>query len=177
MKINFVDFIKSAWNEKDASIWLISLRLIIGVEWLLFGIKKLIDTAFVSNMAGTLAYFNSGNPTMWYVNLTNSAFIPNAELMGWLVQLGEFFVGLALILGIFTNFSAIVSIFMSLNYYFASAWLGASTQSLNWIMAAIGFIILLSPGIKSLSVDWLLAEKFPKTKRLLIDWFGFIKEK
>ena len=111
-----------------------------------------------------------------YVNVHSERY-PAAELMGWLVQLGELFVGLALILGVFINFSAIASIFMNLNYYFASAWLGASTLTLNWMMMAIGFIILLSPGIKSLSVDWLIAEKFPKTKRFLIDWFGFTKEK
>ncbi|MHA2358099.1 MAG: DoxX family protein, partial [Candidatus Heimdallarchaeaceae archaeon] len=102
----FVEFLKNTWDDKDKSIWLVSLRLIIGVEWLIFGIRKLRDTAFVSNMAGTLAYFNSGNTNTWYVNLTNNAFIPNAELFGWLVRLGEFFVGIVLIFGIFTNLGA-----------------------------------------------------------------------
>ena len=177
MSGNFVDIIKKIWNDKDRSIWLVSLRLIIGIEWLVFGIKKLINTAFVSSMAGTFAYFNSGNPNTWYVNLTNSAFIPNAELMAWLVRLGEFFVGVALIFGVFINFSVIVSIFMNLNYYFASAWLGASTLSLNWMMMVIGFIVLLSPGIKNLSIDQIVAEKIPRLRRFLIDWFGFTKEK
>ena len=177
MSENFVDIIKKIWNNKDRSTWLVFLRLIIGVEWLVFGIKKLIDTAFVSSMTGYLAYFNAGNPNTWYVNLTNNAFIPNAELLGWLVRLGELFVGLALILGIFTNIGAIASIFMNLNYYFAAAHLSSSTQSLNWIMAALGIIILLSPGIKNLSIDQIVAEKIPRLRRFLIDWFGFAKEK
>jgi len=123
-------------------------------------------------MAGTLGFFASSNPNTWYVNLINNAFIPNATLFAWLVALGEFITGLALILGVFVNISAIVSIFLNLNFFFAAAWISPSIQSINWIMAALGFIILLSPGVKNLSIDLLVATKVPKLRRLLIDWFG-----
>ncbi len=171
-----LEFIKGAWRNRDTTLWLIFLRLIIGIEWFMAGIIKLINPTYVADMAGTLGYFASGNTHAWYVNLINNTFIPNSEVFAWLVSLGELIIGVTLIFGIFVNFSAIASIFLNLNFYFAAAWISASTQSVNWIMMTLGFIILLSPGVKSLSVDLFVSEKIPKLRRFLIDWFSFEKK-
>ena len=169
------DFIKNIWKSQDTSVWLVFLRLIIGVKWFIAGLEKLIDPGYVTGMADTLGFFASGNPNAWFVNLINSTFIPNATVFAWLVSIGELLAGIGLILGIFVNLSAIVSIFLNLSFFFAAAWISPSTQSLNWIMAALGFIILLSPGIKNLSLDLLIVNYVPKLRRPLIDWFGFEK--
>ncbi len=178
-----LDFFKESWKNKDIAIWLVLIRLIIGIEWFIAGLQKIIGGTFVSDMPNTLWYFINGpdpvnlgtNPNIWYVNLINNAFTPNAELFGYLVMIGEFALGIALIFGIFVNFSAIVSIFMNINFIFAAGWLGASTMSVNWIMAVIGLILILSPGVKTLSVDKFVANKVPVLRRFLIDWFGFEK--
>jgi len=156
-----LEFIKGAWKNKDSTIWLIFIRLIVGVEWFI----------------GTLGFFASGNPNAWYVNLINNSFIPNAELFAWLVSIGELLIGIALIFGILVNISAIVSFFLNLNFYFAAAWISPSTQSINWVLMILGLIILLSPGVKSLSVDLFISERWPKLRRFLVDWFGFGKSK
>jgi len=172
-----LEFIKGAWKNKDSTIWLIFIRLIVGVEWFIAGLEKLIDPTYVSGMAGTLGFFASGNPNAWYVNLINNSFIPNAELFAWLVSIGELLIGIALIFGILVNISAIVSFFLNLNFYFAAAWISPSTQSINWVLMILGLIILLSPGVKSLSVDLFISERWPKLRRFLVDWFGFGKSK
>ena len=64
---------------------------------------------------------------------------------------------------------------MSLNFLFAAGWLSESTMSVNWILAVLALIMLLSPGAKTLSIDKLVANRFPKLNRFLIDWFGFQK--
>ena len=173
-----LDFVKNVWRNRDASLWLVFIRLLLGLEWFIAGLHKLIDPTYVGGMAGTLSFFASGNVNnAWYVNLTNNIFIPNAEVFAWLVSLGELLIGLGLILGIFVNFSALIGVFLNLNFYFAASWLSASTQSINWIMAAISLIFILSPGVKNLGIDMLIVDKVPKLRRFLIDWFGFDKEK
>ena len=180
------DFFKESWKNKDTVLWLILLRLIIGIEWFTAGLGKIIEGTFVEGMYNTLNVFIYGtpfpsspwtvtNPNDWYVYLTRVIFRPNSEVFGYLVMIGEFAIGLALILGIFVNFSAIASIFLNVNFIFAAGWLSPSTMSVNWIMAVIGLILLLSPGVKTLSVDKYVANRMPKLRRFFIDWFGFEK--
>lgn len=168
------EIFKKLWNRKDLAIWLVALRLIIGFEWLFAGIHKV--PGFPQAMQFILPGFTVDNPHTWFVNLINNAFIPNAELLGYFVMIGEIVLGAFLILGIFVNFSAIGSIFMNFIFFFAAGHSSASTFSVNWIMIAIGFIFLLSVGSKHLSIDSLIVHKWPKLKRWLVDWFGFEKD-
>ncbi len=172
-----LSFFTNLWNKKDFSAWLVVIRLILGVEWFMAGLGKVLQTAptFPEGMVDTLGFFASSNPNDWYVNLINNAFLPNATLFGYLVMLGELIVGITLILGLFVNFAAIVSIFMNLNFFFAAGWLGASTLSINWIMPVLGFIILLGYGSKQLGLDALIGSINYPLYRIFVDWFGFDK--
>ena len=176
------EFFKETWKNKDLSIFIVLVRFIIGIEWFMAGLDKIISGDFVTNISGTLFYFANGpnppttfNPNTWYVNLINNVFVPNSTVFGYLVMIGEFTLGIVLILGILVNLSSIISIFMSLNFLFAAGWLSESTMSVNWILAVLALILLLSPGAKTLSIDKLVANRFPKLNRFLIDWFGFQK--
>ena len=174
--MSVTEFIKNIWNKKDAAIWLVFLRVIIGAEWFIAGIGKVIETAptFPESMAGTLGFFATGSPT-WMSNWLTSM-LPSATALGYLVELGELFIGLALIFGVLTNISALVGIFFNFLFFFAAGWLSPSTISINWIMWAISIILILSPGAKKLSIDGLLSNWKPFLKRWLVDWFGFEKE-
>ena len=167
--------LKQIWKYRDMAIWLVFLRLIVGFEWLFAGIHKVPD--FPQSMQYILPNFAADNPYNWMVYLINNAFLPHAELLGYLVMIGEIIVGALLILGLFTNFAAIGSIFLNFIFFFASGHLSESTFSINWILIAIGFIILLSPGSKHLGLDKLIAHYLPFFNRLLLDWFGFEKLK
>ncbi len=46
----------------------------------------------------------------WYAIIVRDVFIPNAALFSYLMAFGELLVGIALILGIFTRFSATMSV-------------------------------------------------------------------
>ena len=57
----------------------------------------------------------------WYVALARDVFLPNAALFSYLVALGEFAIGLALIIGLVTRFSAVMSVLLSLSLLMAGA--------------------------------------------------------
>ena len=48
----------------------------------------------------------------WYAYLAQNVFLPNAALFSYLVAFGEVAIGVALILGVLTRFSALMSIWM-----------------------------------------------------------------
>ncbi len=173
-----MDFIKNAWNVSSNNIWLIVLRLTLGLEWFMAGLHKLMDPGYIPGIGGTLGFFGSaGNPNLWYQNLTVNVFLNNPEVYGWLISVGELLVGLAFIFGVLFNFAAVAGVFMNLLFYFAAGWLSASTHSINWIMTILTLALIVSTGSKALSGDLFIAQKFnkPWLYRLLVDWFNVDK--
>ena len=143
-------------------LWLV-VRLWLGYEWISAGIEKVFgagSAAWVGPKAGgavagflkgaiaksTLApNFDPANahPAVqtWYAILARDVFLPNALLFSNMVAFGELLVGLALILGIFTHFAALMGILMNLAYLFAG------TTSTNPNMLVVGMVILLAGGV------------------------------
>ena len=144
-------------------VWLIA-RLWLGYEWLMAGYEKVFgegSAAYVGSKAGSgVAGFLKGalakstlNPTLpaaqaahptvqtWYAYLVRDVFLPNATLFSYLVAFGELLVGIALIVGIFTHFAAVMGVVMNLAYLFAG------TTSTNPNMLVVGLVILLAGGV------------------------------
>lgn len=99
----------------------------------------------------------------WYKSLLVDFVVPNRELFGNLVTWGEILVGACLILGLLTRYSAIVGLFMLLNYYLGPGMArGAATPSVVaqqlTFMASMIVFILSSPG-RALGLDALLFRK------------------
>lgn len=115
--------------------WLI-LRLYMGYEWLTAGWSKITSPAWTGSQAGTaLTGFLNGalaktagqHPDVqgWYAWFLDKVVLPAAPTWSWVVAFGEFLVGVALILGLFTGIAAFFAGFMNVNY------LLAGTVSLN----------------------------------------------
>ena len=144
-------------------VWLIA-RLWLGYEWLMAGYEKVFgegSAAYVGSKAGSgVAGFLKGalakstlNPTLpaaqaahptvqtWYAYLVRDVFLPNATLFSYLVAFGELLVGIALIVGIFTHFAALMGVLMNLSYLFAG------TTSTNPQMLVVGLTIVLVGGV------------------------------
>lgn len=126
-----------------AFAWLIA-RLYLGYEWFVAGYEKVFGAgsdAWVGSQAGKgVAGFLKGaiaksplaegfdpiktpHPAVqeWYATLARDYFLPNAALFSYLVAVGELLVGIALIVGIFTRFSALMGVVMALAFMFAGA--------------------------------------------------------
>jgi thiosulfate dehydrogenase [quinone] large subunit len=131
-----------------AWVWLI-LRLYAGWEWLQAGWGKLHSVAWTGPQAGaSIAGFVNGalsqasgahpNVQAWYATFLRDAVLPHAVIFSYLVSWGEFLVGIALILGIFTGIAAFFGSFMNMNYLLAGA------VSTNPILLAIATWLVLA---------------------------------
>ena len=123
-------------------LWLI-LRVYVGYEWLLAGWGKLHSNAWAGTQAGTaLTGFINGalskttgdHPDVqaWYAWFLQNIVLPNAHFWSFLISWGEFLVGVALILGIFTGIAAFIGSFMNVNYLMAGA---VSTNPILFVIA------------------------------------------
>jgi thiosulfate dehydrogenase [quinone] large subunit len=131
-----------------AWIWLI-LRLYAGWNWIQAGWEKLHDTAWTGGQAGSaiqgfvqhaLSETGGAHPTVqgWYATFLQHVVLPYPKAWGYLISWGEFLVGLALILGIFTGIAAAFGAFMNMNYLLAGA------VSTNPILLVVAFFLVLA---------------------------------
>jgi thiosulfate dehydrogenase [quinone] large subunit len=145
-----------------AWIWLI-LRVYVGYQWLEAGWGKLHSAAWTGSNAGSaLSGFVSGalsktsgsHPDVqgWYAWFLQNVVLSAPAFWGYLVSWGEFLVGVALILGIFTGIAAFIGSFMNVNYLLAGA------VSINPILFVIAtWLVLAWKTAGWLGVDhWLL---------------------
>lgn len=144
-------------------LWLVA-RLWLGYEWLMGGLEKVVgegSAAWVGSKAGAgvTGFLNgaiaksplaegfdpskNAHPAVqeWYATLARDVFLPNATAFSYLVAYGELLVGIALILGIFTHFSALMGVIMNLAFLFAGS------SSTNPQMLVVGLAIVLAGGV------------------------------
>jgi thiosulfate dehydrogenase (quinone) large subunit len=135
-------------NVRWAWLWLI-LRLYVGWQWLNAGWGKLHNPAWTGSKAGTalsgfvngaLAKTTGDHPDVqgWYAWFLQHVVLAHSTLWSTMVSWGEFLVGVALILGLFTGIAAFFGSFMNANYLLAGA------VSTNPILFAIATWLVLA---------------------------------
>ena len=136
----------SLWRF-EAGAWLF-VRLVLGVAWARGGWEKLGEPGWTAEpqgkavagfLQGAIAKSTAGpHPEVphWYHTLVQEAFVPNATLLAQLVTYGELLVGIALIVGLLTRFSALAGLTMNLAY----VWAG--TTSTNPPMLLLGLALV-----------------------------------
>lgn len=137
-------FVKFLRENKIAAGILTVLRLYLGYSWLTAGWGKLTGEGF--NAAGFLgnAVANpvkgpDGNMVYgWYVGFLESFALPNIEIFNTIIPLGEFLVGLGLILGCFTTAAAFFGLVLNFSFFLAG------TVSHNPTDIFLGVIILVA---------------------------------
>ncbi|MEK8130962.1 DoxX family protein [Paenibacillus filicis] len=130
-------------ENRYAAVLLTFIRLYLGFNWMIHGWEKLTGpTPF--NAAGFLknAVTNpvADKATKELIYPTFTAFVehfalPNAQIFNTLIPLGEFLVGLGLILGALTTTAMFFGLLMNFMFMFAG------TVSTNPWMILVGFII------------------------------------
>ena len=155
---------KALNQPKFTGILWLAVRLWLGYEWLNAGIEKLFGegnavwvgpksgTAVAGFLKGAIAKsalapdfdpIKNAHPAvnMWYAALARDVFLPNAALFSYLVAFGEVAIGVALIIGVVTRFSAVMSVLLSLALLMAGA-----TSTLPQ-MLAIGVALAATGGV------------------------------
>lgn len=128
-------------STRSAWIWLI-LRLYLGYAWLKAGLNKVFAEAWTGSNAGAaVSGFvqgalekaeNGGDVTGWYASFLEHFVLPNAKLFSFLVAWGEVFVGLGLIVGLFTGIAAFFGGLMNVSFLFAGT---LSSNPLLFVLA------------------------------------------
>ena len=79
-------------------IGLLAVEMIIGYEWLISGLVKLVRGDFSAGLADELLEKSAGIAP-WYAAFLKAAVVPNAAVFGYLIELSELCAGTVLILG------------------------------------------------------------------------------
>lgn len=134
----FVEFIR---NNKVVAGVLTFLRVYIGYQWIISGFGKITGGFDASGfIKGAIASAGGENPAVqgWWATFLEHVALPNAGLFSFLVMWGELLVGIALILGLVTNFAALMAITMNFAFLFSG------TVSTNGIMILITTFLLVA---------------------------------
>jgi thiosulfate dehydrogenase (quinone) large subunit len=103
-----------------AVVWT-AMRVWLGIMWIQAGDAKLWgkeSAAFMhNNGAGVAGFAAHGTPAYsWWGTFLHSFVVPNSGWIGVLVAVGEFAVGVALVLGVFTRVAALGSLLFLFTY-------------------------------------------------------------
>jgi thiosulfate dehydrogenase [quinone] large subunit len=124
-----------------AWVWLI-LRLWLGYTWLNAGWHKIGNPAWVETGEALQGFWTGAVENIasnWYRNFIQA--LLDAEAYTWfgkLIAYGEFLIGLALILGLFTGIAAFLGGFLNWNFIMAG------TASTNGMLFLISVLLVLA---------------------------------
>jgi thiosulfate dehydrogenase (quinone) large subunit len=121
-------------------IGLLAVQLIVGYEWLMSGVTKIVRGDFPSGLPGELREKSEGM-SGWYKSFLDGTVIPNASAFGYLIEIGELLVDVALIVAALVwlfrwerlpingrlavlatiALASLAAIFMTINFHLANA--------------------------------------------------------
>jgi thiosulfate dehydrogenase (quinone) large subunit len=130
-------------ENKIAAGILAVIRIWLGYNWMTAGYHKLADgfdaSGYLNNAVANPVMGPDGAPVYgWYTNFLESFALPNIELFNFIVPLGEFLVGLGLILGCLTTAAMFFGLVMNFSFFLAG------TVSHNPTDIFFGFILLFA---------------------------------
>lgn len=85
--------------SRDARWLAAAVQVVIAWEWLVSGTNKVIAGTFPQGLADRLNEGLKGNPNDWYVALIQNIVLPHSVAFGFLIEVAEVLVGIALVVG------------------------------------------------------------------------------
>lgn len=143
-------------RTNKVAMWLLTvLRVYIGYKWITGGWGKLTGGFDASGfLQGALAQAGGDHPAVQplWANFLEHFAIPNVGIFNVLVPIGEFAVGLGLILGMFTTFAALMGMVMNFAFLFS----GTVSTNPYLILAEI-FIVVAALNAGKIGLDrWVI---------------------
>jgi thiosulfate dehydrogenase (quinone) large subunit len=140
-------------------LWYLAvLRIYVGYYMLLQGVRKFQRDFPKGDWIGRqIGDLNTLELYPWYKKFLLDYVVPHHELFGYLVMVGEIAVGACLLLGLFMRWSALIGLFMMVNYYLGPgiARGGATLAQQQTFIVALAIFALANPG-RTLGLDGLL---------------------
>jgi thiosulfate dehydrogenase [quinone] large subunit len=128
-------------SSRIAASVLMILRMYVGWKFLSAGWGKLMGPEPFNAMGflkGAIGKASGERPAVqeWYAVFLEDFVLPNVSFFNFLVPVGELLVGIGLLLGVFTTFSALMAALLNFNFLFAG------TISVNPNLVIIEFFLL-----------------------------------
>ncbi len=149
--------------------WIAVLRIVVGL-WFLKAVSTKIVIAWVGDVLPypavsprfigfqpkRVAEFASENPVVWYKEFLEGTVLPNAKLFATLQSYGEVAVGVGLVLGLFTGLTALVGLFLAVNYGLASQWMTFGQQGFHLLLVTSMVMFLCARAGRRWGLDALM---------------------
>ncbi len=162
--------------------WVVVLRVVVGAwfvkaVWTKFTLAFLWDVIpypavsprFLAFHPKRIAEFAAGNPIGWYKEFLEGTVLPQSRVFATLQTFAEAAVGLGLILGLLTGLTALVGLFLSLNYGFASQWMSFGQQGFHVLLVTSMITFLGARAGRTWGIDrWILVRRGGRWLRLVI---------
>jgi thiosulfate dehydrogenase [quinone] large subunit len=152
--------------------WIALLRVVVGAWFLKAVWTKLtlamlggvvpypaVSPRFVAFQPKRVAEFAAGNPVGWYKDFLEHTVLPHAATFATLQAYGEVAVGLGLILGFLTGLTALVGLFLSLNFGLSSQWMSFGQQGFHVLLVTSMLIFLGTRAGRAWGIDALLLRR------------------
>ncbi|SHM99396.1 DoxX family protein [Gracilibacillus kekensis] len=134
-------FVNLLRNNKLIAGILTFIRVYIGYQWLVGGWGKITGGFDAGGfIQGAIGKATGDHPAVqgWWAGFLEAVALPGADIFTFVVMWGEFLVGIALILGVFTNFAALMGIIMNFAFLFSG------TVSTNAQMILLTLFLLVA---------------------------------
>jgi len=141
-----------------AETWLALLRVVVGAWFLKAVWTKLalglawgvlpyptVSSRFIAFHPKRVAEFAAGNPIGWYKDFLEQTVLPNAALFATLQTWGEVAVGIGLTLGLATRLTALVGLYLAVNFGLATQWMSSGQQGFH-VLLVTSMIIFIGAG-------------------------------
>ena len=149
--------------------WIAMLRVVVGA-WFLkavwtkltlayaFGVipYPAVSPRFLGFQPKRVAEFAAGNPVDFYKQFLEHTILPNAKLWASLQAYAEAAVGVGLVLGFLTGLSALVGLFLTLNYGLATQWMSFGQQGFHVLLTTSMVIFLAARAGRAWGIDRLI---------------------
>ncbi len=159
--------------------WVVLLRVVVGAWFVkavwtkltlahLWGVipYPAVSPRFLAFHPKRVAEFASGNPIGWYKEFLEQIVIPHTKVFASFQAYGEACVGIGLVLGLFTGLSALLGLFLSVNFGLAAQWMSFGQQGLHLMLITSMVIFLGARAGRLWGVDYLLLRAVPKSRVL-----------
>lgn len=118
-----------------------------------------VSPRFLAFQPKRVAEFAAGNPVGWYKEFLEQTVLPHASLFATLQTYGEVAVGIGLILGLFTGLSALVGLFLALNFGLATQWMSFGQQGFHLLLTTSMLMFLVTRAGRVWGIDRWLARR------------------
>ncbi|MFI5267798.1 MAG: TQO small subunit DoxD [Chloroflexota bacterium] len=140
---------------RDYRVWIGLLRMVVGGVWLFEAYPQVTSSnAYLSSgFAVAVQSMALGNPWRFYRQFLDNVVLTHVAVFSYLTLVGNVLVGLCLLLGLLTPYSAIIALILNINYGLADGWMERMAYPLNGLLIVCEVIVIALAAGKVAGID------------------------